>query len=99
MLQSDFLLLLLLFEFILVFCLCIFSPTCFFVLIVLAFSLVFNVQHTTQISMLPAGFEPSVSSSERPYTLTLDRSATGIDSLYRVSQIYRKVRHATKDWR
>ena len=32
---------------------------------------------TTQISMLPAGFEPVTPASDRPQTLALDRSATG----------------------
>jgi hypothetical protein len=32
---------------------------------------------TTQISMLPAGFEPVTPASDRPQTLVLDRSATG----------------------
>jgi hypothetical protein len=38
-------------------------------------------QHTTQtrdISMPPAGFEPTIPASERPQTHVLDRAATGI---------------------
>ena len=34
--------------------------------------------HDRQTPMPPAGFEPAVSASERPQTLALDRSATGI---------------------
>ena len=30
-----------------------------------------------QTSMPPAGFEPTIAAGERPYTYTLDRSATG----------------------
>jgi hypothetical protein len=37
--------------------------------------------HNRQISKLPAGFEPEIPASERPQTLALDRSATGIGSL------------------
>ena len=32
--------------------------------------------HNRQISMLPLGFEPAISASERPQTLSLDRAAT-----------------------
>ena len=34
--------------------------------------------HTTQNSMPPAGFEPTIPASDRPQILTLDRSANGI---------------------
>ena len=34
--------------------------------------------NTTQTSMPPAGFEPTIPASERPQTHTLDRAATGI---------------------
>ena len=34
--------------------------------------------HTTQTFMPPAGYEPAVPASDRPQTLPLDRSATGI---------------------
>ena len=36
--------------------------------------------HNRQTSMPPAGFEPAIPASDRPQTLALDRSATGIDS-------------------
>ena len=36
------------------------------------------LQHTTQTSMPPAGFEPATSASDQLLTLALDRSATGI---------------------
>ena len=36
--------------------------------------------HTTQTPMPPAGFEPATPASDRPQTLALDRSATGISS-------------------
>ena len=52
---------------------------CFFCLDCLAFSLLcFTVQHTTQTSMLLAGFEPAIPATDRPQTLALDRSVTGI---------------------
>ena len=35
--------------------------------------------HNRQISIPPAGFEPTISAGERPYTHTLDRAATGTD--------------------
>ena len=35
-------------------------------------------QHTSQTSMPPARFEPATPASDRPQTLVLDRSATGI---------------------
>jgi hypothetical protein len=42
-------------------------------------SFVSAVQHnTTQTSMPPAGFEPSIRTSDPPQTLAWDRSATGI---------------------
>ena len=34
-------------------------------------------KHTRQISMPPAGFEPTISAFERPQTCALDRAATG----------------------
>ena len=33
--------------------------------------------HNTQTSILPAGFEPTISAGERPQTYALDRAATG----------------------
>ena len=36
------------------------------------------IQHTTQAFIPPAGFEPATPASDRPQTLALDRSATGI---------------------
>ena len=51
--------------------------------------------HTTQTSMLPAGFEPTIPAGERPQTKSLDRAAIRIgytphrpacsESLYRLS--------------
>ena len=35
--------------------------------------------HNRQTSLPPAGFEPTVSASERPQTYALDRAATGTD--------------------
>jgi len=34
--------------------------------------------HKKQTSMIPAGFEPTIPTSERPQTHALDRTATGI---------------------
>ena len=42
---------------------------------------VFTVQHTTQTSMLPKGFEPATPASDQPQTLALNRSATGIGGI------------------
>ena len=42
---------------------------------------VFTVQHTTQTSMPPAGFEPATPANDRPQTLTLDRSSTGLSRI------------------
>ena len=36
-----------------------------------------NTQHPQQTFMPPAGFEPTISTGERPQTYTLDRTATG----------------------
>ena len=36
------------------------------------------IQQTSQTSMFPAGFEPTIPVSERPQTHALDRAATGI---------------------
>ena len=44
-------------------------------------SLLYNTHHTAQTSMPPAGFEPETPASDRPQTLALDRSATGIRTL------------------
>jgi hypothetical protein len=53
----------------------------FFVLTVLASSFCpYCTTHTIQTSMPPAGFERTISASQRPQTLALDRSATGIRS-------------------
>ena len=46
---------------------CLFSP--------------YSKTHTTQTSMLPAGFEPAIPAGERPQTLALDRSPTGLRCL------------------
>jgi hypothetical protein len=42
------------------------------------FFFVFTVQHTTKISMPPAGFKPVIPSREQPQTIPLQRSLTGI---------------------
>ena len=34
--------------------------------------------HKIQISMLPAGFKPNIPANDKPQSLVLDRSATGI---------------------
>jgi hypothetical protein len=48
----------------------------FFVLIVLALPFVlYCTAYTTQISIHPAGFKPTIPARERPQTLDLDRSA------------------------
>jgi len=39
-----------------------------------------NIQHSQQTSMLPVGFEPTISAGELPQTYILDRAATGTDS-------------------
>ena len=44
----------------------------------LYFFIVLIVQHAAQTFMPPAGFEPAIPGSDRPQTLALDRSATGI---------------------
>ena len=36
-----------------------------------------NNTHNRQTSMLPVGFEPTISAGERPQTYALDRAATG----------------------
>jgi len=36
-----------------------------------------NTQHSQQTDMLPEGFEPAVSTGERPQTHALDRVALG----------------------
>ena len=38
----------------------------------------YSATHTTQTPMLVAGFKPATPASDRPQTLALDRSATGI---------------------
>jgi hypothetical protein len=53
-----------------------FISTCFFVLIVLHFAFCIYLQHTTQTSMPPAGFEPPNPSR---------RAATGIGIMSEVS--------------
>ena len=55
-----------------------FIRTCFFVLIVLHFAFCLSLQHTIQTSLPPAGFEPAIPASDRPQTLALDSSASGI---------------------
>ena len=42
---------------------------------------VLTVQHTTQTSILSAGFEPSIPATDRPQTLALDHSVTGIGGI------------------
>ena len=59
-------------------CILYFIRTCVFVLIVLHFAFCLYSHHTTQTSMIPERFEPSTPASDRPQTLDLDRSATGI---------------------
>jgi hypothetical protein len=39
---------------------------------------VLTEQHTTQTSMLLAGFKPAISASERPQANALERAAAGI---------------------
>ena len=46
-----------------------FFHTCLVVLIVLACAFVFTLQHITQTSMPPEGFEPAIPASDRPQTL------------------------------
>jgi hypothetical protein len=46
--------------------------------------------HTTQTSMPPAGFKPPIPAGDRPQTLALDRSATGIG---REINLYRNYNH------
>jgi hypothetical protein len=43
--------------------------------------------HKRQTSMPPAGFEPTIPASERPYTQALDRTATGICNIGLQNQI------------
>jgi hypothetical protein len=62
----------------------LFSVVYYFVLNALHLAFCFYcTSHTTQTSMPPLGFEPAILASDRPQTLALDRSATGIiiDSL------------------
>jgi hypothetical protein len=63
------------------YCALTFSPFFFFSFFVLAVHFVLNVQLTQQTSMPPAGFKLATPASNRPKTLTLDRSATGIGLL------------------
>ena len=44
--------------------------------------------HNRQISMLPVGFEPTISASERPQTYALDRAATAYHIIYIYIYIY-----------
>ena len=60
------------------FCFLYFYLYYFFLLIVLAVPFVLTVQHTTQTSMPPAGFETAIPAGERLQTQALDRSATEI---------------------
>ena len=83
-------------------CLCF---ACVFVLIGLHFDFCPYLQHTTQISVRPAGFELAVPASERPQIYALDRVNTGIRfpdcparsvSLYRLGCVY--VEHHIYIW-
>ena len=53
----------------------------FCVLTVLHFAICLYLEHTTQISIPSAGFEPAIQAGERLQTYTLNRAATGIRSL------------------
>ena len=44
--------------------------------------------HNRKTSMLPAGFEPTISTGERPQTYVLDRAATGNGKFYITSSNY-----------
>ena len=46
--------------------------------------------HNTQTSMPPARFETAIPASDRPQTLALDRSATGIGTM---SRHYEQFKH------
>ena len=63
-------------------CTLYFSRTWVFVFTVLYFAVCLYLQHTTQTSMSPAGFEPAIPGSDRSQTLALDRSATGIGATH-----------------
>ena len=41
-----------------------------------------NTQHSQQTSMLPVGFEPTISAGERPHTNALDRAVPGISEKF-----------------
>ena len=59
-----------------------FIRTCCFVSINLHFSFcLYCTTYTTQTSMFPAGFEPTIPTGDRPQTVALDRSATGIGGI------------------
>jgi hypothetical protein len=59
-----------------------FIRTWFFVFIVLHFTFCLCLQHTTQTSMPPSGFEAAIPASDRPHTLALDRWDRQIRSRY-----------------
>jgi hypothetical protein len=46
------------------------------------FHAIVHTSNTKQTSMPPVGFEPTIPASERPQTHALDRTATGIDSVW-----------------
>ena len=45
------------------------------------------LQHTTQTSMPPAGFEPATPAGERPQNYAIDRATTGIDNIFQLRWI------------
>jgi hypothetical protein len=54
-----------------------FCPACH-----LMFYAIVHTSNTTQTSMPPVGFEPTIPTSERPQTHVLDCAATGIGLCY-----------------
>ena len=66
--------------------LCVLHPYLVSSLNCFAFCFCLYLQHTTQTSMPPAGFEPAIPTSDRPQTLTLDSSATGIGNILQLQR-------------
>ena len=66
------------FPFVFSFTLFVLHPYLFLCLNYPPFYLCVYLQHTTQTSMLPAVFEPAITARDRPQTLALDRSASGV---------------------
>ena len=58
-----------------------FIRTCLFVLFVLHFAFCLYLQHTTQTSMPPGGFEPEIPATEVPQTYALDRATIGVGGI------------------